>query len=42
MSRAAINKQIAAAASSVRHQQEVLFFIISVPLIINTHKPNDA
>lgn len=37
-----INKQIVALRSFVCHQEEVLFFIISVPQIINTHKPNDA
>lgn len=37
-----INKQIAGLHSFVCHQQEVRFFIISVPQIINTHKPNDA
>lgn len=37
-----INKQIARLRSFVCHQHEVLFFIISEPQIINTHKPNDA
>lgn len=37
-----INKQIVGLRSFVCYQHEVLFFIISEPQIINTHKPNDA